>query len=174
MLIAGVEKPTSGKIIVSGQDISNLSEDQLALFRKDNVSIVFQNFHLIPTLNALENIALALELAAYQGDIKKEALKALDLVGLNDRANHYPEQLSGGEQQRVAIARAFVTKPKILLADEPTGNLDEENSEKIINLVFNLGAEFNTTPILITHDHDLAKKTDKEFIIKEHKIHVAK
>lgn len=171
MLMAGVEKPKAGSIKIAGKEISNLDEDQLAKFRKKNVGVVFQNFHLIPTMTALENVSLALELAGKTKNSEKEALKSLEMVGLSNRASHYPEQLSGGEQQRVAIARAFATKPKILLADEPTGNLDEENSDNIINLLFGLKKEFNTTLILITHDSTLASKTTRKFIIKDHKLH---
>lgn len=174
MLIAGVEKPTKGSIKIVGEEISNLNEDDLAKFRKDNVGVVFQNFHLIPTMTALENVNLALDIAGYKNDNTDHAIKSLDLVGLADRAHHYPEQLSGGEQQRVAIARAFATKPKILLADEPTGNLDEENSEKIINLLFSLKDQLKTTLVIITHDVALASKTSRKFIIKDHKLHEEK
>lgn len=174
MLIAGVEKPTKGSIKISGQEISKLNEDELAKFRKNNIGVVFQNFHLIPTMTALENVILALDLSGQTEDSTQKALESLDLVGLSGRATHYPEQLSGGEQQRVAIARALATKPKILLADEPTGNLDGENSDKIIKLLFNLTEEFNTTLVLITHDSDIASKTSRKFIIKDHKIHEKK
>lgn len=171
MLIAGVEKPTAGKLEIAGKDISNLNEDKLANFRKENIGIVFQNFHLIPTMNALENVALAVELAGNSDNSTELAKDSLELVGLGDRMDHYPEQLSGGEQQRVAIARAFVTKPKILLADEPTGNLDEDNSKKIIKLLFDLKKNFKTTLIIITHDNDLASKTSRKLNIKDRKLY---
>ena len=171
MLIAGVEKPSSGKLEIAGKDISNLDEDELANFRKENVGIVFQNFHLIPTMNALENVSIAVELAGNSENYTEVAKESLELVGLADRMDHYPEQLSGGEQQRVAIARAFATKPKILLADEPTGNLDEENSKKIINLLFDLKKNFKTTLIIITHDNELASMTSRKLKIKDHKLY---
>ena len=143
MVIAGIEAISSGKILVSNNDLTNLSEDQLARFRRDNVGIVFQAFRLIPNMTALENVALP------------------ELVNLLDRETHYPDQLSGGEQQRIAIARAFVKKPKILLADEPTGNLDEKTGEATINLLFDLQASYGATLILITHDQHLAKKCSR-------------
>lgn len=166
MLIAGVEKATSGAIIIDGNDITSKDEDQLAKFRRDYVGVVFQNFHLIPTMTALENVKVALELANHD-NADEDAKQALDSVGLSDRYDHYPEQLSGGEQQRVALARAFVTKPKILLADEPTGNLDSENGQNIIDLLFQMQEKHGTTLLLITHDKSLAEKASRKITIKD-------
>lgn len=166
MLMAGVEKATAGKLKVAGVDISHLNEDELAKFRRKTVSIVFQNFHLIPTMNALENVSVALELSGIENSQEK-ARNALELVGLEHRLTHYPEQLSGGEQQRVAIARAFAIQPKLLLADEPTGNLDSANGEKIIDLLFKLKDEYKTTLVLITHDKELAARTNRQLTMKD-------
>ena len=160
MVIAGIEAISSGKILVSNNDLTNLSEDQLARYRRDNVGIVFQAFRLIPNMTALENVALPLEMAGEKHAFS-QARKGLELVNLSDRETHYPDQLSGGEQQRIAIARAFVKKPKILLADEPTGNLDEKTGEATINLLFDLQASYGATLILITHDQHLAKKCSR-------------
>ena len=160
MVVAGIEAVSSGKIKVSNHDLSSLTEDQLARFRRDNVGIVFQAFRLIPNMTALENVALPLEMAGNKNAFS-DARKGLELVKLLDRETHYPDQLSGGEQQRIAIARAFVKKPKILLADEPTGNLDERTGETTIDLLFDLQASYGTTLLLITHDHQLAKKCDR-------------
>jgi putative ABC transport system ATP-binding protein len=170
MLIAGVEKPTSGKIVIAGQDITHLDEDQLALFRCKNVGVVFQNFHLIPTMTAYENVEIALELAGFD-DAESSALESLKSVGLEKRMDHYPDQLSGGEQQRVALARAFATKPKILLADEPTGNLDSDNGKHITELLFKLKDEHNTTLVLITHDPNLAAMTSRQLVIQDGHLH---
>lgn len=171
MVLGGLEKATSGKIKVANMDLCNMSEDELAVFRRDNIGIVFQNFHLIPTMTALENVAIPLEFAGKKDDAVKIAQKALKAVGLEKRVRHYPSQLSGGEQQRVAIARAFATNPKLILADEPTGNLDAENGEKVINLLFNLSRENGTTLVLVTHDSSLAKKCDMSIHIKDGQIH---
>ena len=160
MVIAGIEAVSSGKINVSNHDLSSLTEDQLARFRRDNVGIVFQAFRLIPNMTALEHVALPLEMSGNKNAFS-DARKGLELVKLLDRETHYPDQLSGGEQQRIAIARAFVKKPKILLADEPTGNLDERTGETTIDLLFDLQASYGTTLLLITHDHQLAKKCDR-------------
>jgi len=170
MLIAGVEKSTSGKIVVAGEDITNYAEDDLAAFRRRHIGVVFQNFHLIPTMTALENVEVALELAGYE-DASALAMQGLKSVGLENRTTHYPNQLSGGEQQRVALARAFSTKPKILLADEPTGNLDSENGKHITELLFGLKEKFGTTLVLITHDISLASLTSKKFIMQDGKLH---
>lgn len=173
MLIAGVEKPTSGKIIVAGEDITAYGEDELAAFRRKHVGIVFQNFHLIPTMTAIENIEIALELAGYE-NASDMAKKSLESVGLSKRADHYPNQLSGGEQQRVALARAFATKPSILLADEPTGNLDSENGKHITDLLFELKEKHGTTLVLITHDMNLASLTSKQFIMQDGRLRADK
>ena len=166
MLIAGVEKPTSGEIVIAGQDITHFDEDQLAHFRRKNVGVVFQNFHLIPTMTAYENVEIALELAGFD-DCENRAIESLKSVGLEKRMDHYPDQLSGGEQQRVALARAFTTKPKILLADEPTGNLDSENGKHITELLFKLKDEHGSTLVLITHDLNLAAMTSRQLVIQD-------
>ncbi|HVR67864.1 MAG TPA: ABC transporter ATP-binding protein [Verrucomicrobiae bacterium] len=157
MVIAGLERPSSGRIQVAGVDLDRLDEDGLALFRRKSVGIVFQNFHLIPTMTALENVAVPLELA---GDLDAfgKAARELESVGLGHRLTHYPGQLSGGEQQRVALARAFAVEPRLLLADEPTGNLDGETGQRVIDLMFELRARRGTTLLLITHDPALAQR----------------
>lgn len=159
-IMAGLEQPTSGSVTMAGAAIEKLDEDALARFRRDNIGIVFQSFHLIPTMTALENIAIPLELAG-RADAFEVAAEKLAAVGLSDRATHYPSQLSGGEQQRVALARAVCTNPKILLADEPTGNLDGKTGDVIVDLMFELHAQQETTMILITHDDTLARKCDR-------------
>ena len=166
MLISGVEKATSGRIEIAGKDITHFDEDELAAFRGENIGVVFQNFHLISTMTALENVSVALELAGHD-DAENVAVESLTAVGLEKRIHHYPEQLSGGEQQRVAIARAFATRPKILLADEPTGNLDSENGQRIIELLFSLTKQYGTTLVLITHDDALANKTSHKLTMKD-------
>ena len=169
MLIAGLEKPTSGQITVAGQNITDANEDALAIFRRNTVSIVFQSFHLIPTMTALENVCVPLEFAGMK-DVKDKALAALDAVGLSHRHHQYPSQLSGGEQQRVAVARAFVSKPKLLLADEPTGNLDERTGKSIIELLFSLHEKYGTTLALITHDMALANLCSRRVHISDGRI----
>lgn len=170
MLIAGVEKPSGGNIIVANEDITNHDEDKLAAFRRRHIGIVFQNFHLIPTMTALENVEIALELAGHK-HAKDVAVEALKSVGLEKRMSHYPDQLSGGEQQRVALARAFATRPSLLLADEPTGNLDSENGKHIKELLFNLKEQHGTTLLLITHDMELAKLASRQFIMQDGHLH---
>ncbi len=160
MVIAGLERISSGRVEVAGTDYASLDEDGLALFRRDAVGIVFQSFHLIPTMNALENVAVPLEFAGLK-DAFDRAEEQLRAVGLGHRMDHYPGQLSGGEQQRVALARAFAVKPKILLADEPTGNLDGGTGQQIVELLFELHDKSNTTLMLITHDLNLAKRCDR-------------
>ncbi len=160
MIIGGLERPSSGTVRVAGRDLSGLSEDALALFRRDNVGIVFQAFHLVPTMTALENVAIPLELAGRR-DAFARAEAGLAAVGLADRQQHYPSQLSGGEQQRVALARAFVTEPDLLLADEPTGNLDGETGAKVIEVLFELQRRHGTTLVLITHDNAIAQSCDR-------------
>ena len=157
MVMAGLERPTSGTVIGAGQDLTRMDEDQLAAFRRDHVGIVFQDFHLVPTMTALENVALPLEFAGAT-DAFDKAKAELALVGLSDRVTHYTGQLSGGEQQRVALARAFVAEPDILLADEPTGNLDLATGETIIDLLFDLNARKGATLVLITHQVSLADR----------------
>lgn len=160
MVVAGLERPSEGRVQVAGNDITGLSEDKLALFRREHTGIVFQNFHLVPTMTALENVALPLEFAgrARAFDAAREQLSA---VGLGHRLEHYPGQLSGGEQQRVALARAFVTEPTLLLADEPTGNLDGKTGDTVMDLLFDLHARKNTTLLLITHAPALANKCSR-------------
>jgi putative ABC transport system ATP-binding protein len=160
MLMAGLEKPTDGKITMLGTTISSASEDALARFRRHHIGIVFQSFHLIPTMTALENVAVPLEFSG-EKDAFARAEDALVQVGLGHRLTHYPSQLSGGEQQRVAIARAFVMKPSLLLADEPTGNLDQTTGNHIIELLFSLREKHGTTLVLITHDGQLASRCDR-------------
>lgn len=173
MLISGVEKATSGKIEVAGKELQDLDEDELAAFRRDNIGIVFQNFHLIPTMTAFENVEVALELAGI-GDAAKIAKNSLKEVGLQKRTDHYPDQLSGGEQQRVALARAFATCPKILLADEPTGNLDSENGKIVTDLLLQMKDNSGTTLLLITHDPKLAEMSSRKFVMQDGKINEKK
>lgn len=170
MVLAGVERATGGSVTVAGTDITGFSEDALARFRQQHVGIVFQNFHLIPTMTALENVALGLEFAGH-GDAFPRAREALEGLGLGGRIDHFPSQLSGGEQQRVALARASVTRPAILLADEPTGNLDSETGHRIIDLLFKLQQEHGTTLILITHDASLASRTGRRLTMQDGRLH---
>lgn len=160
MVLAGLEAINAGTISVAGHDLTRLDENQMAVFRRDNVGIVFQSFHLIPAMTALENVAVPLEFKA-DPDAWDKARKTLERVGLGHRLEHYPSQLSGGEQQRVAIARAMAAGAGIILADEPTGNLDHETGTKIIDLLFSMQAEFNTTLLLVTHDEQLAARCDQ-------------
>jgi len=169
MLIAGLEKVTSGKITFEDQDISAYSEDELADLRKRKIGIVFQSFYLIPNYTALENVSLVLEINKIENAQKKSA-ELLDQFGLKDRLNHFPSQLSGGEQQRVAIARSIILSPKLILADEPSGNLDSENSKLIIQLLFKYSKQNNSSLILVTHDQSIAKECDKIIEIKDGKI----
>jgi putative ABC transport system ATP-binding protein len=160
MVVGGLERASAGTVQVAGADLTRLDEDQLALWRRDAVGIVFQSFRLVPTMTALENVAMPLELAG-RADAFDRAEQQLAAVGLGHRLQHYPEQLSGGEQQRTALARAFVAEPKLLLADEPTGNLDGATGQAIIDLMFELRARAGTTLVLITHDHALAGRCDR-------------
>jgi len=160
MVLGGLERPSAGRVVVAGHDLGGLDEDGLARFRRGAVGIVFQSFHLVPTMTALENVAVPLELAG-RGDAFAAAQAGLEEVGLGARVGHYPAQLSGGEQQRVAIARAFVGTPKLLLADEPTGNLDGATGRVVIELLFRLRAERGTALLLITHDNELARRCDR-------------
>ncbi len=157
MIMAGLERATGGRVQVDGQELGGLDEDALARFRGERIGIVFQDFHLIPTMSALENVAVPLEFAGRR-DAFDRAATALQQVGLGHRLGHYPGQLSGGEQQRVALARAFAVKPRLLLADEPTGNLDGMTGEKVIELLFDLTVDHETTLVLITHDPGLAAR----------------
>jgi putative ABC transport system ATP-binding protein len=157
MVMAGLERADSGTVVVAGQDLGRLDEDALARFRGRNVGIVFQSFHLIPTMTALENVAVPLELAGHD-DAFARAARELEAVGLAERVDHYPAELSGGEQQRVALARALAPNPAILVADEPTGNLDEATGRQIIDLMFAGQRERGTTLVLVTHDTALAQR----------------
>ncbi len=169
MMIAGLERPTAGTIRIAGRQVSALDEDRLAEFRRDDVGIVFQSFHLVPTMTALENVALPLELGG--GDDAFERARVwLGRVGLGDRVTHYPSQLSGGEQQRVALARAFVGEPKLLLADEPTGNLDGATGASVIELLFDLHRRNDSTLLLITHDPALARMCDRIIEMRDGRI----
>jgi putative ABC transport system ATP-binding protein len=160
MVMAGLERPDSGEVVVNGTPFNALDEDALARFRGRQVGIVFQSFHLIPTMTALENVAVPLELASVP-DATKRAAQELASVGLGDRLHHYPTQLSGGEQQRVALARALAPDPAILVADEPTGNLDEATGKQIVDLLFTKHAERGMTLVLVTHDTSLAQRCDR-------------
>jgi len=160
MIVSGLERISSGRVVIAGTDYANMDEDALALFRRDTVGIVFQSFHLIPTMTALENVAVPLEFAGRK-DAFDRAEHQLRAVGLGHRIEHYPGQLSGGEQQRVALARAFAIEPKILLADEPTGNLDGGTGQQIIELLFQLHEQHKTTLVLITHDLKLASRCQR-------------
>ena len=168
-LCAGLDSSSSGSVILNGEALENLNEDQRAAVRSRDVGFIFQNFQLLSTLTALENVMVPLELKKRK-DAKEKAMELLDKVGLKDRATHYPTQLSGGEQQRVSIARAFANAPKILFADEPTGNLDTETGTMIENLIFDLNKEQGTTLVLVTHDLELAAKTQRIVHIKGGKI----
>ena len=159
-LLAGLDKPTTGSIRLNGQEITTWTEDQLAHFRRQNIGYLFQSFHLIPTLTALENVMLPLELSS-DWSAKARARDLLEAVGLQDRQSHYPAQLSGGEQQRVAVARAFSCRPPILLADEPTGNLDSATGQLVIDLLLRLHRDQGSTLILVTHDSTLAEQTER-------------
>jgi putative ABC transport system ATP-binding protein len=164
-LCAGLDRPTSGTVDLNGISLNDLREDERARVRNLYVGFIFQNFQLMPTLTALENVMVPLELRK-EKNIKAQAVDLLHKVGLADRAHHYPVQLSGGEQQRVSLARAFSTSPKVLFADEPTGNLDEEASNNVVRLLFNLNRESGTTLILVTHNVELATQTNRIIKLK--------
>ena len=166
MVLAGLEPPTGGSVTVAGSDYGAMNEDDLARFRRTHIGIVFQSFHLVPTLTALENTALPLELAG-EKDCRARAAAILDEVGLADRYDHYPAQMSGGEQQRVALARAMVADPPVLFADEPTGNLDQATGENIMQLILNLAKNRQSTLFLITHDRALAEKCDRTLTMRD-------
>jgi putative ABC transport system ATP-binding protein len=164
-LCAGLDRPSTGSVAINGIELENLNEDERAKVRNEHVGFVFQNFQLMPTLTALENVMVPLELRR-ESRIKARATELLQRVGLEKRLQHYPAQLSGGEQQRVALARAFINRPKILFADEPTGNLDAETSERIGHLLFDLNREARTTLVLVTHNVELAQKTQRIIRLK--------
>ena len=164
MLLAGLDRATSGQIVVAGQDLSRLTEDGLAIYRRNTLGIVFQSFHLIPSLSALDNVGLALEITSphlSRAETRASAVAALTAVGLADRVGHRPAALSGGEQQRVGLARAMITKPRLLLADEPTGNLDQETGALVVGLMFDLARRQQTAVLMITHDPSLAARADR-------------
>ena len=169
MIVAGLERASRGTVRVAGADLTAMSEDQLALFRRHNVGIVFQSFHLVPAMTALENVAIPLELAG-RADAFARAQAELETVGLGHRLHHYPAQLSGGEQQRVAVARAFAPSPKLILADEPTGNLDGATGRQVIDLLFAAQARQGTTLVLITHDSELASRCQRTIRLADGRI----
>ena len=169
MLMGGLERATGGTITALGQDLTAMTEDQLARFRRDHMGVVFQSFHLIPTMTALENVATPLELAGHK-DAFARARAELTAVGLASRADHYPSQMSGGEQQRVALARASAPRPDILLADEPTGNLDGANGAAIIELLFGLRDKHGATLVLVTHSDELAARCDRVIRLRDGRI----
>jgi putative ABC transport system ATP-binding protein len=168
-LIAGLDQPTAGRITVAGVEITGLSEDELARFRRDTIGFVFQSYHLIPTLTALENVAVPLELAGERNALER-ARTLLTEVGLRERVHHYPVQLSGGEQQRVAVARAACRQPRVLLADEPTGNLDSATGKQIIELLVALNRNLGSTLVLVTHDSALAAYADRVVTLRDGQI----
>jgi putative ABC transport system ATP-binding protein len=166
-LLAGLDSPTSGSILLDGEEIAGLSEDRMALVRGRKIGFVFQSYNLIPTLTAEENVLLPYELMGGNGGGRGRARKLLETVGLLDRADHYPVQLSGGEQQRVALARAFIGSPPILLADEPTGNLDTANGQLILELLIDMNRREHTTLVLVTHDRELAAHADRIITLRD-------
>lgn len=168
-LIAGLDAPSSGQILLEGQEITSMTEDNLAVLRGDLVGFIFQSFHLIPSLTAFENILVPMEIKG-GANAKARAQALLDEVGLHDRGHHYPSQLSGGEQQRVAIARAFANNPRILLADEPTGNLDSRNGAHIFELLLRINRERGATLVLVTHDDALANLADRRISLRDGKV----
>ena len=169
-LCAGLDAPSNGSVSISGTDITGLDEDEKAQIRNRKIGFIFQNFQLIPTLTALENVMIPLELQGRAKDARQTAENLLTRVGLGGRTSHYPSQLSGGEQQRVSLARAFSNSPEILFADEPTGNLDDETGDKVEDLLFELNKEEGTTLIIVTHDMELAKKTERIIRLKGGKV----
>ena len=172
MLMGGLERATGGRVEALGQDLTPMTEDSLARFRRDNMGVVFQSFHLIPTMTALENVATPLELAG-RTDAFDRAAEELAAVGLADRMQHYPGQLSGGEQQRVALARAAAPRPRILLADEPTGNLDEANGRAIMDLLFELRDRHGATLVMVTHAPELAARCDRVIRLRDGRLEAA-
>ncbi|WP_370228348.1 ABC transporter ATP-binding protein [Cognatishimia sp.] len=169
MLMGGLERTSAGQITALGQDLTAMNEDALARFRRENMGVVFQSFHLIPTMTALENVATPLELAGHNNAFER-AREELEAVGLGHRADHYPSQMSGGEQQRVALARAAAPRPKLLLADEPTGNLDGANGEAIMDLLFGLRDRHGATLVLVTHSRALAARCDRVIRLRDGRI----
>lgn len=170
LTLTGLEMPSDGKILIAGQSLNGMSGDQRADLRREQIGIVFQSFHLIPSLTARENVALPLEIAGI-GDSRAQASNMLEKVGLASRNDHYPAQLSGGEQQRVAIARALIHEPALIVADEPTGNLDERTGELIMELLFDLNRQSGTTLVLVTHDTELADRCDRTLRLHDGSLH---
>ena len=168
-LVAGLDSPTSGSVMVDGVELTRLGEDALARFRRDRIGVVFQSYHLIPTLTAVENVAIPLELGGV-ADARARADALLEKVGLAARGHHYPVELSGGEQQRVALARALARAPGLLLADEPTGNLDSATGAAIIDLLFELNRERGSTLVLVTHDAALADRADRQIVLRDGRV----
>lgn len=166
-LLAGLDTPTTGQVILDGEDITNLGEDDMALLRGRKIGFVFQSYHLISTLTAEENVLLPMELAAAEAGGRERARELLERVGLGGRSDHYPVQLSGGEQQRVALARAFALRPPILLADEPTGNLDSTTGRAVLELLLALNREQGTTMVLVTHEQSLAESADRRIMLRD-------
>ena len=164
-LLAGLDRPTRGRVVLDGRDLATLGEDERARLRAETVGFVFQSFHLIPTLTARENVQVPLELRGEDGRARADEL--LQRVGLGDRGHHYPAQLSGGEQQRVAVARAFANRPKLLFADEPTGNLDAVNGQNVVELLAELNRELGTTVVLVTHEPDLAARAHRVLRLRD-------
>ena len=169
-LIAGLDWPTSGSIVIDGQDITKLREDEMAQLRGRKLGFVFQSYHLIPTLTALENVMLPMEFSGGTYGAVERAEYLIESVGLMERRDHYPAQLSGGEQQRVALARAFMMKPAVLLADEPTGNLDSANGRHVLELLIHLNKEEGATLLLVTHDDTLASHAERKIVLKDGRI----
>jgi putative ABC transport system ATP-binding protein len=170
LLLAGLERPGAGRVLVDGVDLATLDRDALADLRRDRIGIVFQSFHLLPSLTALDNVALPLQIAGH-ADALARARAVLERVGLGRRMTHYPSQLSGGEQQRVAIARALVHRPRVLLADEPTGNLDDHSGAVVRELLFELHRDSGATMVLVTHDHEFAARCDRVLHLHDGRLH---
>jgi len=172
-MIGGLDKPTEGRVIIDGVDITNLGEKELAHFRREKIGFIFQTYNLVPLLTALENVELPMMLSGKfsESEVRRRAEELLALVGLEERMHHRPTQLSGGEQQRVAIARALANEPAIILADEPTGNLDQVSGQRIINLMKNLNETLNQTFIIVTHDPMVAEQTERKFYLVDGKIY---
>ncbi len=168
-LIAGLDAPSDGEILIDGASVTRMNEDDLATLRSEKIGFIFQSFHLIPSLTAFENVLIPMEILGLK-DAKSRAAKLLEQVELTNRGHHYPTELSGGEQQRIAIARAFANEPKILLADEPTGNLDSKNGAHIFDLMTDLHRQNNVTLILVTHDQNLAARAQRQIILKDGRV----
>lgn len=167
-LAAGLDRPSGGRITLAGKELSKKSEDELAVLRGEAVGFVFQNYQLIPSLTALENVLVPVQLR--EAELEDDAARLLDRVGLSSRTNHYPSQLSGGEQQRVSLARAFINRPMILFADEPTGSLDRDNARRALELMFELNSEYRASMLLVTHDPELGKNMQRRIFLKDGQI----